>query len=143
MVARKRVDAPTAADVPDLDRVVERAGDDALALRVKVQTHDLRRVPKERVELLSGLDVPELRSVVHRARGNDRALRIERQTHDFGRVAAVRVVELPSLGAPELARLVERPRDDLVATSSRRVCEGRRRRSQASNESSVHWPLRQ
>lgn len=63
--------------------MIERARDDALALRVEVETHDLGRVAEQRVQLLAGLDVPELRCVVHRARADDGSLRIERQAHDL------------------------------------------------------------
>ena len=98
--------AAAIARVPDLDGVVEGARDDALALRVEVQRHDLRRVAQQRVQALPGLHVPEACGVVHGPRGDHRAVGVERQTHDLRRMPAQRVVQLTRLRTPQLTRLV-------------------------------------
>ena len=90
-----------------LDRVVERPRDDFAALRIKVEAHDLSRMPQQRVKALAGFDVPEARRVIHRARRHHGPLRVERETHDLSRMATVRMVQVAVLCVPELTRFVE------------------------------------
>ena len=105
-MAEEGVHAAACPHVPDLDGVVEAAGDDAVALRVEVQRHDLRRVAQQGVQALARLHVPQPRGVVHGSGGQHGALRVEGQTDYLRRVAPVRMIQLPRLSTPQLASFI-------------------------------------
>lgn len=133
MVTREGVDTAAVPHVPHLDRVVERACDDLLALRVKVEAHDLGRVAEQRVKALAHFDVPQPCRVVHRTGRDDCAVRIERQTDDLGGVAAVRVIQVAVICVPQLAGFVcggqraRRPRDAREGQAAHTIEDGNER----------------
>ena len=106
VVASERVQAAAVPHVPHLHRVIKRAGDDLLTLRVEVERDYFCRVTQERVNDVARFNIPQPRSVVHRSRRHDCAVRVEGKADDLGRVAAVRMIEVSVVCVPQLARFV-------------------------------------
>ena len=82
-MALKREQALAGADVPDLCRVVERGGHQAIAVRIEMKRNNLSVVPLQAENFLTCLHVPQLRGVVHGPRRYKHAVRVERQADNL------------------------------------------------------------
>jgi len=114
MVSIQRIDAAATANVPDLDSVVKRTGDDGISACVEVQAHNFCGVAEERVDLLPRLHIPEFGGVVHGTSGNQAAMRVEGQADNLRGVASKCVVQLARFCVPQARCFVKRASDNLI-----------------------------
>ena len=81
-MAGERQEAGAGLGIPELEGVVVRAGNDAIAVRAERSGSDLARMAGERLEAGAGLGIPELEGLVTRAGNDALAVRAERRGID-------------------------------------------------------------
>lgn len=101
-------------------RLVERAGEQLIAVGVEVQANYFSLVALQLGHLLSGFHVPESRGFVHGAGGDEEGVGVEGDADDLVLVADEGLEALAIVDVPDLGGLVEAAGDDFVARVGRR-----------------------
>ena len=111
-VALQYANAESCSRVPDSGRVVERAGEQLVAVSIEMQTHDFSGVACEGTQRLARFDVPELGGVVlrkshHRSSREQEPVGVEVEADDLCSVASKGVIAAPVVGVPNLGCSIE------------------------------------